>query len=83
VAVADGRSGLLVDGHSAEGWADALAAVALSPGRRSALSAGAVAHAGRFSWERTTDALLDTYAGAAAEFAERQAAGLRAAAGVP
>jgi D-inositol-3-phosphate glycosyltransferase len=83
VAVADGRSGLLVDGHGAEQWADALAAVALAPDRRRALSAGAVGHARRFSWERTTDALLDTYAGAAAEFAERQAAGLRAAAGVP
>ena len=34
VAVADGRSGLLVDGHRAEPWADALAAVALDPARR-------------------------------------------------
>ncbi|MDT7580665.1 MAG: D-inositol-3-phosphate glycosyltransferase [Pseudonocardiales bacterium] len=83
VAVADGRSGLLVDGHGAESWADALAAVALDPGRRAALSAGAVAHARGFSWDRTTDALLSTYAQAAAEFGERQQAGLRAAAGVP
>jgi D-inositol-3-phosphate glycosyltransferase len=82
VAVADGRSGLLVDGHDAGRWADALGAVALDPGRRAALSSGAIAHAGEFSWERTTDALLDTYAEAAAEFAERQAAGLRAAAGL-
>jgi D-inositol-3-phosphate glycosyltransferase len=82
VAVADGRSGLLVDGHGAQQWADALAAVALDPGRRAALSAGAVVHARRFSWDRTTDALLSTYTQAAAEFAERQQAGLRAAAGV-
>ncbi len=82
VAVAAGRSGLLVDGHGAVPWADALAAVALDPQQRSVLSRGAVAHAQRFSWDRTTDALLDTYAGAAAEFAERQQAGLRAAAGV-
>jgi D-inositol-3-phosphate glycosyltransferase len=82
VAVAAGRSGLLVDGHGAGRWADALAAVALDPQRRGALSRAAVAHARRFSWDRTTDALLDTYAGAAAEFAERQQAGLRAAAGV-
>jgi D-inositol-3-phosphate glycosyltransferase len=82
VAVADGRSGLLVDGHEAQAWADALAAVALDPARRAALARGAVAHAQRFSWDRTTEALLDTYAGAAADFAERQAAGLRAAAGV-
>ena len=83
VAVADGRSGLLVDGHSAAVWADALAAVALAPGRRARLARGAVAHARRFSWDRTTDALVATYADAAAEFRARQAAGLRAAAGVP
>jgi D-inositol-3-phosphate glycosyltransferase len=78
VAVSDGVSGLLVDGHGAGSWADALAAVALDPDRR--LAAGAVAHARRFSWDRTTDALLQTYAGAVAEFDTRQAAGLRAAA---
>ena len=83
VAVADGRSGLLVDGHSAAVWADALVAVALAPGRRARLARGAVAHARRFSWDRTTDALVATYADAAAEFRARQAAGLRAAAGVP
>ena len=55
--------GLLVDGHRAEPWADALAAVALDPARRAALARGAVAHAQRFSWDRTTDALLDTYEG--------------------
>lgn len=82
VAVADRRSGLLVDGHGAGAWADALAAVALDRERWTALSRGAVAHADDFSWDRTTDALLATYAGAAAEFAERQQAGLRAAAGL-
>ena len=82
VAVADGRSGLLVDGHRAGPWADALAAVALDPARREALSRGAVAHAQRFSWDRTTDALLSTYEDAAAEFARRQSAGMREAAGL-
>ncbi len=78
VAVADGRSGLLVDGHRAGPWADALAAVALHPARRAELGAAAVVHAGGFSWDRTTDALLDTYAGAATEFTARlAAAGLR------
>ena len=73
VAVADGRSGLLVDGHRAEPWADALAAVALDPARRAALARGAVAHAQRFSWDRTTDALLGTY--------EERGGGVRPAAG--
>lgn len=69
VAVADGRSGLLVPGHGSGEWAAALRAAV---GRRDELGRGAVDHARRFSWDRTTDALLDTYAGAAAEFAERQ-----------
>jgi len=80
VAVADGRSGLLVDGHRAQPWADALAAIALDPVRRAELGRRAVLHARGFSWDRTTDALLATYAGAAAEFATRllTARGLRA-----
>ena len=76
VAVADGRSGLLVPGHGAGQWADALASVALVPGRRAALAAGARRHACDFSWDRTTDALLDTYTDAAAEFAAGVPAGL-------
>ncbi|MCW0213848.1 MAG: D-inositol-3-phosphate glycosyltransferase [Pseudonocardia sp.] len=71
VAVADGRSGLLVPGHGSGQWADALARVALSPRRREELAAGAVVHAREFSWDRTTDALLDTYAGAAEEYTAR------------
>jgi D-inositol-3-phosphate glycosyltransferase len=78
VAVADGRSGLLVDGHGDAQWADALAAVALAPARRDELAVAAVEHARQFSWDRTTDALLDTYADAAAEFAERQRQAMRA-----
>jgi len=69
VAVADGRSGLLVPGHRAEQWADALFAAL---GRRDELGEGAVAHARAFSWDRTADALLATYTGAVAEFTERQ-----------
>ncbi|WP_255823627.1 D-inositol-3-phosphate glycosyltransferase [Amycolatopsis sp. GM8] len=64
VAVAHGVSGLLVPSHSAEDWAGALASVALRPDRRAELAGNAVHHARRFSWERTTGALLDTYAAA-------------------
>ncbi len=71
VAVADGRSGLLVAGHAAGDWADALSAVALSPARRAELAAGAVRHAQGFSWDRTTDTLLASYSAAAAEFQQR------------
>ena len=69
VAVADGRSGLLVPGHRAEEWADALR---VAIGRRDELGEGAVAHARAFSWDRTADALLATYTAAAAEFTQRQ-----------
>lgn len=71
VAVADGRSGLLVPGHGAGQWATALAAVALDPARRDRLARGAVTHAREFSWERTTDALLATYADATREYRAR------------
>lgn len=76
VAVADGRSGLLVPGHGAGQWAGALAEVALAaPARSRAFRAAAVEHAAGFSWDRTVDALLDTYTDAAAEFRARQREG--------
>jgi D-inositol-3-phosphate glycosyltransferase len=68
VAVADGRSGLLVDGHDPAVWADALSTVALSPEVAAALARGAVEHASGFSWDRTTDALIAEYAEATRAF---------------
>ena len=58
--VADGFSGLLVDGHGTSDWAAALER-ALS--RRTALSLGAVRHAAEFSWNSTADDLLSAYRG--------------------
>lgn len=66
VAVADGVSGVLVGSHRTIDWADALASVALRPAFREQLASAAIGHARRFSWDRTTDALLATYAEAAA-----------------
>ena len=68
VAVANGVSGLLVPGHRAGTWATALTGAALRPDVRARLSAGAVEHAARFSWDRTTDALVSGYADAATAF---------------
>ncbi|SDN16800.1 D-inositol-3-phosphate glycosyltransferase [Allokutzneria albata] len=65
VAVADGVSGVLLPDHVTERWADALAGIALDPVRRASMSAAAVRHAARFSWERTTEGLLAAYADAA------------------
>ncbi len=56
--VRNGVSGLLVPGHGAGRWADALTRALAD---RAALSRGAVAHAAGFSWGRTADGLLDTY----------------------
>jgi D-inositol-3-phosphate glycosyltransferase len=68
VAVADGVSGRLVASHQPADWADALSAVALDPVRREQLAAGATGHARRFSWECTTEALLQVYTDAAAAY---------------
>jgi D-inositol-3-phosphate glycosyltransferase len=68
VAVADGVSGQLVGSHHPVDWADVLTAVALRPQRREQLAAGAAAHARRFSWERTTEALLQVYVDAAGAY---------------
>lgn len=71
VAVSDGVSGLLVSGHGAGQWADALSSVVRDPAYRDKLASGATGHAARFSWERTTEALLETYAEAKMAFHAR------------
>lgn len=60
-AVRDGISGLLVDGHEPETWADQILTVAMNADLRAKLSAGAVAHASHFGWEDTTDKLIAVY----------------------
>ncbi|MFV0495279.1 D-inositol-3-phosphate glycosyltransferase [Mycobacterium sp.] len=70
VAVRDGLTGALVDGHDIGRWADALAAMlrlADGPGG-SVMSRAAVEHAATFSWENTTEALLASYRRAIGEF---------------
>jgi glycosyltransferase involved in cell wall biosynthesis len=51
-AVADGRSGLLVDG-TPEALGDAMTRVATDADLRHRLAAGAVSHASQFSWDAT------------------------------
>jgi D-inositol-3-phosphate glycosyltransferase len=60
-AVRHGRSGLLVDGHGAERWADALERLVLDEQLRIALEAGALEHARSFSWEMTAARTLEIY----------------------
>jgi D-inositol-3-phosphate glycosyltransferase len=63
-AVDDGVSGLLVEGRDP---ADYAAAVRRVLARRELLAAGARRHAAAFSWDRTTDSLVEGYAAAMAE----------------
>jgi D-inositol-3-phosphate glycosyltransferase len=60
-AVADGVSGLLVDGHDPRTWATALADVIGDRARLERWSCDAVAHASRFGWDATADATLEVY----------------------
>lgn len=61
VAVADGRSGVLVDGHDPAQWAKVLADLLHNPADLARMSGYARKHAELFSWDGTTDALLDAY----------------------
>lgn len=70
VAVRDGVTGRLVDGHGIEAWAAALdELLRLGSGPRGwAMRRDAVSHASQFSWERTVDAQLASYTRAIEEF---------------
>ncbi|MCV7043671.1 D-inositol-3-phosphate glycosyltransferase [Mycobacterium frederiksbergense] len=69
VAVRDGVSGTLVDGHDAGDWSQAIGA--LFERGPEAMSAAAVAHAATFSWAHTVDALLDSYTHAITDYRAR------------
>jgi D-inositol-3-phosphate glycosyltransferase len=60
-AVRHGGSGLLVEGHDPERWADALMRVVLDDELRVALEAGALEQARSFSWEMTAARTLEVY----------------------
>jgi D-inositol-3-phosphate glycosyltransferase len=56
-----GGGGLLIDGHRTSDWSAGLESLLDDPARRELLSRRAVEHASQFSWERTTDRLLEVY----------------------
>jgi D-inositol-3-phosphate glycosyltransferase len=60
-AVADGISGVLVDGHDAKAWSSVIARLVLEPQRRVLLSMGAIEHASHFGWDTTARGTLDIY----------------------
>jgi D-inositol-3-phosphate glycosyltransferase len=63
-AVRDGVSGVLVTGHDPADYAHAVRELIRSPQRLARLSAGATAHASRFSWANAVDDLMRVYTGA-------------------
>ncbi|MTA72851.1 MAG: D-inositol-3-phosphate glycosyltransferase [Actinobacteria bacterium] len=60
-AVADGISGVLVDGHDPKAWSSVLARLLQEPQRRVLLAVGAVEHASHFGWDATARGTLDIY----------------------
>ena len=60
-AIADGISGVLVDGHDARAWSSVLARLLQEPQRRVLLSMGAIEHASHFGWDATARGTLDIY----------------------
>lgn len=58
-SVIDGRTGFLVPVGDVGSWADRIARLCGNPELRERLGAGALAHAARFTWERTADETED------------------------
>jgi D-inositol-3-phosphate glycosyltransferase len=60
-AVADGVSGVLLDGHDPRDYADVLRRMLAQPRWRDGLGRNAVGHAAAFGWTETAEAMLDVY----------------------
>jgi D-inositol-3-phosphate glycosyltransferase len=78
--VSDGISGLLVDGHDPQRYADVLSELLADAELRRSLSTGALAHAAGFDWDRTVDGVIDVYADALRGAAAPNVEGLTVAA---
>ena len=61
LAVADGETGLLVNGHGHEDWARALEQLLIDDPTRIHMGEQAVAHAKAFSWSASAEKLLGVY----------------------
>lgn len=61
LAVDDGRSGVLVDGHDPARWAEVLGDVLCDDERRIAMAEYAPTYAAQFSWEHTAEQLVELY----------------------
>ena len=75
VAVDDGVSGLLVDGHEPEQWAAALRRILTDDALRARLASGARGHAETLSWDATVDGPAHQLLGGTGSPARRPGAG--------
>lgn len=60
-AVADGFSGVLIEGHEPSDWATIMGRLVAQPQRLAALSEGALVHSQRFGWEATARGTVEVY----------------------
>jgi D-inositol-3-phosphate glycosyltransferase len=60
-AVKNEYSGLLLGNHQPKNWAKTILQLLEKPELRNQMSRNAIAHASKFSWSVTADALLETY----------------------
>ncbi|AGP31678.1 MshA glycosyltransferase [Corynebacterium terpenotabidum Y-11] len=61
LTVAEGVSGVLVDGHDPEVWAHALEQLVLDDALRITMGAAAPAHAATYSWDATVEKMMAAY----------------------
>ena len=61
LAVADGQTGLLVQGHGTEAWAQALEQLLIDDPTRIHMGEQAASHAKAFSWAASADKLVEVY----------------------
>jgi D-inositol-3-phosphate glycosyltransferase len=69
-AVKDGQSGVLVSSRDDHAWAVAIEKVLTDRKYHAQLTAGAIAHAQRFSWDSTTQGLRNSYTEAVLNFSK-------------
>lgn len=62
-SVADGESGVLVDGEDVADWVKAIGSILGDPQMATRLASGAIVHSSRFSWSATAARQLELYRG--------------------
>jgi len=67
-AVQDGRTGMLIEGHKASDWADALESLFDDAQTRTDMGRAAAIHAQEFGWQHTAAITLDSYHTAVSQY---------------